>query len=123
MVTEGLLVFSKTEALFHKIYPSLINYPRGEKYSVVQSIKEGFIKLLANINLASSVKSKRVTYLQEADAHLQTLKMLFRLSVKRKFIKEAFFDDISESLSEINKLLVGYFKAAKDPNYKSSFTK
>lgn len=123
MVSDGLLVFSKAEALFHKIYPSLINYPRGEKYSVVQSIKENFINFLSNINLASSVKSKRISYLQEADACLQTLKMLFRLSVKRKFIKEPFFEDISEGLTEINKLLVGYFKSAKDPNYKSNFTK
>lgn len=123
MVSDGLLVFSKAESLFHQIYPSLINYPRGEKYSVVQSIKENFINFLANINLASSVKSKRITYLQEADANLQTLKMLFRLSVKRKFIKEPFFDDISERLTEINKLLVGYFKSVKDSNYKSNFTK
>ena len=123
MVADGLLVFSKAESLFYRIYPSLINYPRGEKYSTVAAIKDNFIGFLTRINQANSVKSKRIMYLQEADACLQTLKMLFRLSVNKKFIKQAFYEDISESLTEVNKLLVGYFKASSNKDYKSNFSK
>jgi hypothetical protein len=123
MVADGLLVFSKAESLFYRIYPSLINYPRGEKYSTVAAIKDNFIGFLTRINQANSVKSKRIMYLQEADACLQTLKMLFRLSVNKKFIKQAFYEDISESLTEVNKLLVGYFKSASNKDYKSNFSK
>jgi hypothetical protein len=123
MVADGLLVFSKAESLFYRIYPSLINYPRGEKYSTVAAIKDNFIGFLTRINQANSVKSKRIVYLQEADACLQTLKMLFRLSVNKKFIKQAFYEDISESLTEVNKLLVGYFKSASNKDYKSNFSK
>ena len=123
MVADGLLVFSKAEALFYRIYPSLINYPRGEKYSTVAAIKDNFIGFLTRINQANSVKSKRIVYLQEADACLQTLKMLFRLSVNKKFIKQTFYEDISESLTEVNKLLVGYFKSSSNKDYKSNFSK
>jgi hypothetical protein len=123
MVADGLLVFSKAESLFYRIYPSLINYPRGEKYSTVAAIKDNFIGFLTRINQANSVKSKRIMYLQEADACLQTLKMLFRLSVNKKFIKQAFYEDISESLTEVNKLLVGYFKSSSNKDYKSNFSK
>jgi pentose-5-phosphate-3-epimerase len=89
----------------------------------VAAIKDNFIGFLTRINQANSVKSKRIMYLQEADACLQTLKMLFRLSVNKKFIKQAFYEDISESLTEVNKLLVGYFKSASNKDYKSNFSK
>jgi hypothetical protein len=65
VVADGLLVFSKAESLFYRIYPSLINYPRGEKYSTVAAIKDNFIGFLTRINQANSVKSKRIVYLQE----------------------------------------------------------
>lgn len=109
---EDLVVQKKTEQLLYKIYPRLINFPKSEKFSLCQRIKEAFFDIIKYISLGNAVKSKRKTYLQEADANLQTLKVLIKLSYTRKYISSGFFKEIDTNLTEINKLLSGYIKSA-----------
>ena len=109
---EDLVVQKKTEQLLYKVYPRLVNFPKSEKFSLCQRVKEAFFDIIKNILLGNSVKSKRKTYLQEADAHLQTLKVLIKLAHNRKYISNGFFKEIDVNLTEINKLLSEYIKSA-----------
>lgn len=109
---QSLTVYRKTEELLYKIYPRLVNYPKSEKFSLCQNIKETFFSILTNISLGNSVKSKRKTYLQEADGYLQTLKTLMKLSKQRKYISDGFFKEVDLELTEINKMLSGYIRSA-----------
>jgi len=120
---ESLLLFSKAETLLYEIYPTLVNYPRNERHSLVHEIKTTFISMLKNIQRAVSVKSKRLQFLQEVDADLQALKMMYRLSHKRKYISLGFHSKVADSLDEINRLLVGFIKSTTNKNYKSKFSK
>ena len=113
MSVESLKVYRKSEDLLYKVYPKLINYPKSEKFSICQSIKDNFFDLLKFISLANSVKSKRITYLQQADGHLQVLKTLMKLSKQRKYISIGFFKEMDIQLTEINKLLSGYIRSVK----------
>jgi len=108
---ESLKVYRRTEELLYMIYPKLINYPKSEKFSLCQNIKENFFNLLKCISLANSVKSKRLTYLQEADGYLQVLKVLIKLSKQRKYISDGFFKIVDLEFSMINKLLSGYIRS------------
>ncbi len=111
MSARDLVVYRKSEELLYKIYPRLINYPKAEKFALCQTIKENFFELLKYISLGNSVKSKRKTYLQEADGHLQVLKVLINLSKQRKYISRGFYREISIELTEINKILSGYIRS------------
>ncbi len=97
----------------YKVYPRLKNYPKSEKFSLCQNIKDNFFNLIKCISLGNSVKSKRMQYLQEADGYLQVLKILMKLSKQRKYISVGFYKDIDLELTEINKLLSGYIKSVK----------
>jgi four helix bundle protein len=108
---KDLLIQKKTEQLLYQIYPRLINFPKSEKHSLCLHIKESFFNILKNIALGNAVKSKRKTYLQEADAHLQTLKILIKLANHQKYISKNFFKLIDVKLTEINKMLSGYIKS------------
>lgn len=110
---KKLIVYQKAEHLLYQVYPKLINFPKAEKYALSQSIKQNFFDLLKNIALANSVKSKRMEYLQTADGYLQVLKVLFDLSMQRKYISVNYHEIILMQLSEINKLLSGYIKSVK----------
>ena len=109
---HSLQVYRKTEDLLYNIYPKLINFPKSEKFSLCQSIKDNFFDLLKYISLGNSVKSKRKTYLQEADGHLQVIKVLIKLSKQRKYITDGHFKNIDLTLTEINKMLSGYIRSA-----------
>lgn len=110
MSQHDLLVYSKAETLFFRVYPALRNFPKSEKFAMCHQIKEHFIDFLKYVSMANSVKSKRKVYLQEADGILQNLKTLIRLSKHQKYLSTGFYEDISLSLSEINALLVGFIK-------------
>jgi four helix bundle protein len=111
MPASDLLVYTKTENLLFRLYPVLVNYPKSEKFALSQQIKECLYNTLRCISLGNSVKSKRMTYLQEADGYLQILKVLMKLSKHRRYISEGFFREIDLQLTEINKLLSGYIKS------------
>ncbi len=112
MPATDLIVYKKAEELLYKIYPRLVNFPKSEKFSLCQSIKNNFFDLLKYIAMGNSVKSKRTVYLQEADGHLQVLKVLLKLARQRKYISLSFFEDIDLRLTEINKLLSAYIKSS-----------
>ncbi len=107
-----LIIYRKTEELLYKVYPRLNHYPKAEKFSLCHSIKDSFFQLLKYISLGNSVKSKRKTYLQEADGHLQVLKVLMKLSKQRKYISTGFFKEIDLDLTEINKMLSAYIRSS-----------
>ena len=111
MAVYDLTVYTKTETLLYRLYPVLVNYPKSEKFALCQQIKECIYEILKSISLGNSVKSKRMTYLQEADGNLQVLKVLIRLSKHRRYISEGFYKEIDLQLTEINKLLAGYIKS------------
>lgn len=111
MSVNNLEVYRRSEELLYKFYPRLINFPKAEKFSLCQSIKDNFFELLKFISLGNSVKSKRLTYLQEADGHLQVLKVLIKLSKQRNYISSGFYHEIDLELSLINKLLSGYIRS------------
>lgn len=112
MAIYELEVYRRTEELLYRIYPRLSNFPKSEKFSLCQEIKNNFFNLLTNISLGNSVKSKRKIYLQEADGYLQTLKVLMKLSKERKYLSKNFYKIIDLELTQINKLLSGYIKSA-----------
>lgn len=115
MVEQGLKVQARTEQLLYRVYPRLVNFPQSEKYGLSARIKEAFFDILKYIALGAAVKSKRKEYLQQADGHLQTLKILIKLSNNRKYIGQAFFTEIDYELSEINAMLSGFIKSAVRP--------
>ena len=95
----------------YKLYPRLVNFPKSEKFSLCQRIKEAFFDIIKYVELGNKVKSKRKAYLQEADAHLQTLKILIKLAHNRKYISSGLFRQIDVDMTEINKMLSGYIRS------------
>ena len=99
------------ENMLNRIYPALINFPKSEKYAVAQDIKNCFLEYLIYIARADKVKSKRLVYSQEAEAYLQKIKTLMKLSKNRRYISIGFYKDISLELTEISKMLAGYIRS------------
>jgi len=99
--------------LYYKLYPRLVNFPKSEKHALCQQIKTIIVELMKNISLGNSVKSKRITYLQEADGCLQVLKILLKLSCRQKYISKGYHRDIDIELTEINKMLSAFIKSSK----------
>ncbi len=114
MSARSLTVYRKTEELLYRYYPVLFNYPKAEKFGLCQDIKKAFFDLLRSIALANAVRARRKVYAQEADGHLQLLKVLVKLSRQRRYISKGFYQETDVALTEINKMLSGYIKSASE---------
>lgn len=112
MAVYELEVYKRVEELTYQIYARLVNFPKSEKFALCQDIKHTFYEILAHISLGNSVKSKRKVYLQEADGYLQVLKVLMKLSYRRKYITLAYYQQIDEELTNINKMLSAYIRVS-----------
>lgn len=98
--------------LLKRIYPALKNYPKSEKYALAQDTKNCFLEYLTYISRADKVKSKRLTYAQEAEGYLQKIKLNIMLAYHLEYIGNGFYKEISTELTEINKILAGYIRSA-----------
>lgn len=110
---NGLLVSIKSERFLMRIYPPLMNFPKSEKFALCSEIKYHCYKLISNIEMANSVPSKRTTYAQEADGHLQIIKILMKVSKEQHYISKGMFREFDEDLTEINKLLSGFIRSSR----------
>ena len=105
-----LIAYKMTEDLLNKVYPTLPNFPKSEKFSMCQNIKNNFFELLSNLLSAQAVKSKRRIYLEEATGKLRMIQVLINFSQNRNYISEGFFKIVDLKLSEINEKITLCFK-------------
>lgn len=106
-----LEIYIRMDNLLNRIYSSLRNFPKSEKFALSQDIKNSFVQYLNYIDRANSVKSKRLEYSQEAQGYLNTIKILIRTAHRQRYISSGFYKDISLELTEISKMLAAYIRA------------
>lgn len=93
-----------------EVYPLLQKFPKAEKFALCQEIKQSFYRLIRNTMLANNVKSKRVEYLQQVDAELKLLLVLFSISREQKYITEKKALQLQERISELGRITGGLMK-------------
>lgn len=107
----NLILYRRVEELLYNLYPRLIRFPKAEKHCLCKSIKDTLYGILKCIALGNYVKSKRRTYLQEADGYLKVLKVLIKLSHRQKYLSNGLFRNYDLELTEISKMLSGYIRS------------
>lgn len=112
MSATNMKAYSKLEHLFYRVYPALRNFPRHTHNSLCVKITESFTECLFCMNLANSVKTKRLSYLSTAEGHLHNLVLMMRFSKIQKFVSVGFYEQIDLLLTEIFKLLKGWIKSS-----------
>lgn len=106
-----LQLLKRVETFTLEIYPKLINFPKAEKYVLCSDIRSKLFNLYGVISQANYVKSKRLYYLQEAEADLEALKFTIKLARDRKYVSIGQYREIDLKLTEIGKMLSGYIKS------------
>ena len=105
-----LTIITKMETVIDQVYPNLRNWPKFEKFGLSQTVRNELTAFVKYMYMANKVRSKRMIYSQEADAILASVKVNLRIAFKQKYISPGFHDAISNSLTEIGKLLTSYIR-------------
>jgi len=106
---QDLKLFQKTYDYYEWVYPHLKNYPKSERFTLVQKIEDSLLELLSMVVMARKADGD-LEYLEKADQELEKLRVFMRLSKDLEFISIVLYEDSSEKLDEIGKLLGGWMK-------------
>ena len=104
-----LSIFQKSYDLFKILHQYIAIFPRSEKYSLGQKIKDASINFLDQIIRANNARDKR-PYLEEASQLLEILRIYLRLCYDLKLIGLRRYEIVSKKIDEIGRMLGGWLK-------------
>ena len=93
-------------------YVAIRQFPKSEKYSLANDIKQAMYKVLEYIIIADKKYYKKTT-IQELDVELAKLKVFVRLAKDLQFISLKKYEVWSSYLAEIGRMVGGWLKTAK----------
>lgn len=100
-----VVIHRQAENLLSVVYPTLRNFPVSERHRLCARLFETLTAIVSCAARAETVPSKRAGFLQEAQGHLLTLKVMLDLSHREGFISPGFHTNVCINMSEINKLI------------------
>ena len=110
---EALVIYKQYVELIYYTLSILLKYPKSERFSLAQDIKNTTYDGLKDIIYAQKEfdKKKRLAYLNELDASLKIIKVLIRVSHKKKYINSKNYTVWSKKLTNISNLNGGWIRS------------
>ena len=112
---EDLLIYKQYIELIYYTEMILDKYPKSERFAIVTAIKnntyDGMRSLLSAYK--EYQKEKKYHYLNQLDTTLKMLKVMIRVSYKRKYINVKNYTAWSKKITNIGNLLGGWMKSCQ----------
>lgn len=112
---EGLMIYKQYMELIYYMENIVLKYPKCEKLSLVSNIKNNTYLGMKKIIMANKEfnKGKRINILNDLDTDMKILKVLIKLSYKKKYINGNNYRAWSKKISNIGNLLGGWIKSCR----------
>ena len=113
MKDDNLLIYQKYLEFIYYVTDLIRKYPKSEKFTLVQEIKQSLYAGLRNLMYAikSYNKNDKLKYLNELDICLNLLKVQFRLSYRYRYITMQNYTTCSEQITNLCNMLGGWINA------------
>ena len=110
---ESLIIYKQYVEMIYYTLTILLKYPKSERFSLAQDIKNVTYDGLNKIIYAQKEYDKRarLKYLNQLDADLKVLKVLIRISHKKKYISPKNYATWSKKITNIANLNGGWMKS------------
>lgn len=111
-MAEDLAMLQKVLDMMEYAYICMRQFPKSEKYALATDIKRCMDSILHNTVAAKKRYFKKTT-LQELDIEIATLQSYIRLSYKLGFLPIQKYQNWSDMVVELGKMLGGWLKTVK----------
>lgn len=110
---EGLMIYKQYLEMIYYTENITLKYPKSEKGAMVDEIKKITYNGMRKIILANKEfnKIKRIIILNEIDVELKMLKVMIRVSYRKKYINSKNYSAWSKKIYNIGNLLGGWIKS------------
>src|SRR3989344_809201 len=104
-------LIKKLYELYKYAHKSISVFPKHERYSLGEKIEDNILEAIElSVFGNAQPKNFKEAYLLKANAKVEVLKILFRLSLENGFINETQYIKTEEYLQEAGKMLGGWIK-------------
>lgn len=109
---EGLMIYKQYLEMIYYMENITLKYPKSEKLSMVSEIKNLTYRGMRKIILANKEynKGKRLIILNDLDVDLKMVKVMIRISYRKKYISIRNYHAWSKKVTNIGNLLGGWIK-------------
>lgn len=110
---EDLIIYKEYLVLLYYTEDIILKYPKIERNIIVNDIRKKTYEGMEYIIYASKEydKNKRIKILSKLDGNLKILKVLIRVSYKKKYISNKNYYAWSKKITNIGMLLGGWIRA------------
>ena len=112
---DDLIIYKQYIELIYYTEQITEKYPKSEKVALVTTIKTTTYNGIKNIIDAykSYEKQEKIHHLNQLDTNLKFLKVLIRISYKRRYISNKNYTAWAKKLTNLSNLLGGWMKACR----------
>ena len=110
---EPFILQKKAEILLNQlIYPMLVHFPKAEKFSLCQELKQSCYRVIhLSIQYTTALKRDRGSLLRKADTELKYLLVLVGVAREQRYITEKKALHLQRSISELGRICGGLLKS------------
>ncbi len=110
---EKLVIYKQYVEMVYYTLNILLKFPEKEQFNLIQDIKKVTYEGLYQIIYAQKEYNKRTRlgYLNHLDANLKMLKVLIRISHKKKYINSKNYLAWSKKIANLSNLMAGWIRA------------
>ena len=106
--------------LIEKIYKITNKLPENEKYGLISQMQRSSVSVPTNIAEGAARQSKKefIQFLYISLGSLSELETLLIIALKLNYLSEAIFDEISETIEKLRRMILNFIKyqKQKSPN-------
>lgn len=109
---EPLMLQKKSEVLLNTIiYPMLVHFPKSEKFTLCQEIKQSCYRMIrTSVQYSTAIKRDKLYYLKQIDTELKYLLVLISVSRDQRYITQKKAEQLQDSIAEIGRITGGLMK-------------
>lgn len=105
---EEMVIFSRTFDLLTWIIPASEKFPKAQRFIVSQRLTDATLDFQEPLFDANAYPgADRLVYLQQADAHLNKVRLYLRLAYQWQWLTSGQYEHVSKMVEEIGRLLGG----------------
>lgn len=111
---KELIIFTQTYDLLIWLLPQCNRFPKSQRFVVTRRLQNAaldFQEVIFEANAGSG--AQRLQKLQDADAHLNKLRLYLRMSRQWDWLSSGQYEHVSRMVSGIGKLLGGWIKQTR----------
>lgn len=109
-----MVIFPRTYDLLSWLLPRSERFPAAQRFVVTKRLQDAALDFQETIFLANAHSSRqRLAHLQDADAHLNKLRLYLRLAHQWQWITAGQYEHVSKMVTEVGRLLGGWIKQTR----------